>query len=399
MRILLATDWNRGRGGAEAYASLLREALEAAGDEVRLLTSSVGTAGDGGADYVARGSERRAAQAFLQIANPFAVACARRALRAFRPDVVWVNMFAHHLSPALLHALGDVPFVLSVSDYKCICPLGSKLLPDGSLCARRAGLVCSTSGCVGALHWLRDRPRYALLHAGVRRAARVVACSAWVRDALADDGIPAEVMLLPVRAPEPGYERAPAATPTLLYVGRLDREKGLPLLLRAFADVRLAEPASRLRIAGVGPERTLLDRLVAELALGDAVTFTGWCSPAGIEQELASAWALVAPSLWAEPLGLVAPEAIVRGVPVIASARGGFAETVVDGASGLLFENGDRAALAKHLLRIVRREVFPEHAVPPPLVAAAIARHEPHRHAAQLRTLFLAVQAERARLR
>lgn len=397
MRILLATDWNRGRGGAEAYALLLRDALEAAGDEVRLLTSSVGTAGDGRADFVARGSELRAAQAFLQIANPFAVACVRRALGAFRPDVVWVNMFAHHLSPALLHALGDVPFVLSVSDYKCICPLGSKLLPDGALCDRRAGWTCLTSGCVGTLHWLRDRPRYAVLRAGVRRAARVVACSAWVRDVLRADGIPAELIVLPVRAPGSGYERAPAPTPTLLYVGRLDREKGLPLLLHAFVDVRRAEPASRLRIAGVGPERAPLDRLVAELALGDAVTFTGWRSPAEIEHELSGAWALVAPSLWAEPLGLVAPEAIVRGVPVVASARGGFSETVVDGASGLLFENGDRTALATQLLRIVRREVFPAHAVPAPLVAASAARHDPDRHAARLRALFETVCAERSR--
>ena len=57
MRILLMIDWNRGRGGAENHALALRAGLEAAGDEVRLLTSSAGTAGDGTAEYVAYGTE------------------------------------------------------------------------------------------------------------------------------------------------------------------------------------------------------------------------------------------------------------------------------------------------------------------------------------------------------
>ena len=388
MRILLATDWNSGRGGAEAMALWLRDGLEAAGDRVCLLTGSAGSAGDGRAEYVAYGSERRAAQALLQIVNPFAVARARQAVRAFAPDVALVNMFAQQLSPAFLHALAGVPIVLAVSDFKCVCPIGTKLLPDGSLCTQRAGRICLTSSCVGTLHWLRDRPRYALLRSGLRRAARIVACSEWVRAALAADGIPAEVLVLPVPAPGPGYRRTPSATPTLLYCGRLDVEKGLPLLLRAFARVHASAPEARLRIAGRGPLLPALTRLARELGIDAAVTFTGWLEPAAIEAELARAWALVAPSLWAEPLGLVALEAILRAVPVVASASGGFAETVDEGRTGLLCPNGDEAALAERLLRIVRREDFPDHRIAPGLVAAAAARHAIGRYVERLRALF-----------
>ena len=70
-----------GRGGAEAYALSLRDELRAAGDDVRLLTSSAGTAGDGTADYVAYGTENAAAQTLLQIVNPFAVSTVRRAFQ------------------------------------------------------------------------------------------------------------------------------------------------------------------------------------------------------------------------------------------------------------------------------------------------------------------------------
>jgi glycosyltransferase involved in cell wall biosynthesis len=395
MRILLATDWNRGRGGAEAHALLLRDGLAAAGDEVRLLTSSAGTAGDGRAEYVAWSSERLAARTLLQIVNPFAVARARQAVRELRPDAALVNMFAHHLSPALLYALGDVPLVLAVSDYKCVCPLGSKLLPDDTPCTQRAGLVCLTSSCVGPLHWLRDRPRYALLRAGLGRVRRVIACSAWMARALAADGIDADVLELPVAAPGPAYCRVPSVTPSVLYCGRLDREKGVDLLLRAFARVRAAAPAARLRVAGAGPLRPALERRARDLGISDVVHFTGWLDPGAIEHELSQAWALVAPSLWAEPLGLVAPEAIVRGVPVIASASGGFAETVRAGASGLLFPSGDESALTACLLAVVRREVFPEHLVAADVVAATREHHDLGRYVARLREIFAEVRGNR----
>jgi glycosyltransferase involved in cell wall biosynthesis len=388
VRVLLATDWNRGRGGAEAYATWLRDGLVRAGDEVRLLTGSAGTAGDGAADWVAPASERRAAQAFLQIVNPFAVACARAAVREFAPEVALVNMFAHHLSPAFVLALAPVPVVLLVTDYKCVCPLGTKLLPGGTLCTRPAGVACLSAGCVGPLHWLRDRPRYALLRRSLDSATLVVACSEAVRRALAADGIAAQVVDLTAPPPARSYRRAPAGEPTFLFVGRLDVEKGVPLLLRAFAGVRAVVPGARLRVVGRGPLAPELARLTHELALDAAVTFLGWQDPPQVEAELARAWALVAPSLWAEPFGLVALEAVLRGVPVVASASGGFATTVEHGRSGLLFPNGDEGALHEHLLDLATGRAFPEHVLDAAVVDAATVRFALAPHVARLRAVL-----------
>ncbi len=364
MRILLVTDWNRGRGGAEDYFELLRDGLRAAGDEVRLLTSSAGAAADGAAEYVAYGTERVTAQVFLQVVNPSAVACIRRALREFQPDVALVNMFAHHLSPAAILALGDLPLMLLVSDYKCVCPLGSKLLPDGSLCREKAGLVCWRHGCIGALHWMRDQPRYALIRSVLRRAHRVVTCSDWMRDELARHGIGAQTLLLTSRGPGADFRRQPSAHPLFLFAGRLDREKGVELLLRAFARVQARLPSARLRVAGRGPLRASLEDLARALGLTEAVEFCGWLSQAEFERELGEAWALVVPSLWAEPLGLVAVQAVIRGVPVVASASGGLAEVVEHGVTGRLFPNGDEEALVEQLVLIAQREVFPHQTLP-----------------------------------
>ena len=388
MRALLITDWMAGPGGAEGYITWARDGLRAAGDEVRLLTSTAGSAGDGTAEYRAYGTDQLALQSLLQIANPLAVARVRSALRGFRPDVVLVNMFEHHLSPAIFGPLRAVPTVLTITDYKCICPIGSKLLPSGRVCTVQAGSVCWRNGCVSLPHWLRDRPRYALIRAAVRQVDRVLSCSRWVQRELAGNGVASEYLALPVPEPGPDFLRAPATQPLFVYCGRLDVEKGLTLLLRAFARLRQVAPTAHLRIVGRGSEYQALQERVGALGLGSAVTFRGWVNPADVERELADAWALVAPSLWAEPLGLVAVEAIVRGVPVIASGSGGFGETVEHGISGLLFQNGDERELLQHLVAVASCGAFPSHCVPDDVVRRVQTSHGVGRHIEALRRIF-----------
>jgi glycosyltransferase involved in cell wall biosynthesis len=380
MRVLLILDWNRGRGGAEAHALRLRQGLLDAGDEVRLLVSSVGSAGDGHADYIAYGTESPAALSLLQIANPHAVATVRRAVAEFRPDVVWVNMFALQLSPAAILALGAIPKVLFVSDYKIICPLGHKLLPNGSLCANPYGTACLRSGCLTLPHWLREQARYALIRRAVQSCQAVLTCSQWVTNELAAHGISSRPLSVPIPPPPENFERRPATHPQILFVGRLDREKGVDLLLRAFA----RQPHARLRIAGQGPERPALENLAAALNIASQVDFLGWREPHQLESELASAWALAAPSTGAEPQGLVAIEATVRGVPAIVPDHGGLAEIVTPGESGWHFHANDESSLAE-ALRAACAAPLP---LAPAVIEAAIRRFHLTSHVEALRRVF-----------
>ncbi|MFM7815589.1 MAG: glycosyltransferase family 4 protein [Verrucomicrobiota bacterium] len=171
MRILQVTDWNPSRGGAEEYVGWLVSALPSLGHEVALLTSSAGTAGDGRADYVALGTRWAAAQVGLQIFNPHAWIQARRARAEFRPDLAHVHLFAYHLSPAVIFSLRGVPVVVTHHDYKAGCPLGTRLLPDHRPCVDAPGPICRSGGCLGFLHWQRDRVRYRLLQRALRQAA------------------------------------------------------------------------------------------------------------------------------------------------------------------------------------------------------------------------------------
>src|SRR5260370_4731491 len=197
---------------------------------------------------------------------------------------------------AVLHPLRAVPTVRSLHDYKAVCPTGCKLLPSGERCRVQAGLVCWRAGCLSLPHWLRDQARYTLVRAGLRSVDRVVVGSRWMRDEFARNGVQAEHVPLPVPAPGTAFRRSPAATPTFVFCGRLQPEKGVPLLLRAFARLHRDVPSARLRIVGRGPDGPAIASLIEALALGDAVSTPGWLDPAALEAQLADASALVAPS-------------------------------------------------------------------------------------------------------
>ncbi len=139
---------------------------------------------------------------------------------------------------------------------------------------------------------------------------------------------------------------------------------------------------------GQGPERERLEPLARGLGVGESVTFRGWVSPSDVEHEVADAWAVVAPSLWAEPLGFVALEAIVRGVPVVASAAGGLGEIVEHGISGLLFPNGDEVELARQMMLVASGDAFPTHVLPDDVVRRVSEAHDPALHIERLRRIF-----------
>lgn len=365
MRVLLLSDWMSNTGGAEKYVIALRDSLREQGDDTRLLFCGADPGATG--DMRAYGSDAIAAKTVLQVINPFAFSRVKSAVREFRPDVVVVSQFAYHLSPAVLSALGDVPAVVTMMDYKAICPLGTRLLPDGSICRVRAGRICNSNGCVSLPHWLRDRPRYALINNGIAGARRVICPSTWMRDELSVAGI--EATMIPLGVPDSAIAAdVPSTEPTFVYAGRFSREKGVALLIAAHAKIQASLPSAQLRLVGDGPLRRELHALTAALGVADSVEFTGWSSHDRVHEAFRDAWACVCPSLWAEPFGLAAVESIAMGIPVIASDSGGFRETVEDGVSGLLFETGSVGSLAERMLAVATGAAFPTHRLSPDVI-------------------------------
>jgi glycosyltransferase involved in cell wall biosynthesis len=152
----------------------------------------------------------------------------------------------------------------------------------------------------------------------------------------------------------PGHPRAPLRDPpTVAYAGRLDAKKGVEVLIRAMSLVAAQHPTARLLIAGHGPERAALERLARDLGVAGRVTFLGYLPRPEMEEALSGAWVQAVPSLWAEPFGLVAAEAMMRGTAVVVSGSGGLGEIVEHGVTGLRVRPGDAASLAAALGTLV----------------------------------------------
>jgi glycosyltransferase involved in cell wall biosynthesis len=154
-------------------------------------------------------------------------------------------------------------------------------------------------------------------------------------------------------APLTGIAAAPSPSALrLAAVGRLDRQKGFDLLLRAMPAIRAACPGVRLTIHGEGPERGILEALRDRLGLGDVVRFPGVSARPGAW--MAESDILIAPSRY-EGFPNVIAEATVSGLPVVASdCDYGARELIQDGENGLLVPPEDTAALAGGVIRLIR---------------------------------------------
>lgn len=194
-------------------------------------------------------------------------------------------------------------------------------------------------------------------HLALQRADRVVVLTKKFQAAFAAYGVPPErVDVIPHGAfefderdlggqpfpPPPGRQN-------ILFAGRINRYKGIEVLLKAFALVRAARPAATLAIVGAGE----LDDYQPLLAAASGVTVVNrYVSERELAEYHAACDFVVAPYLDASQSG-VAALALANGRTIVASRIGGLVEQVEDGVTGLLVEPGDVVALRDALLQLL----------------------------------------------
>ena len=138
----------------------------------------------------------------------------------------------------------------------------------------------------------------------------------------------------------------------LLFVGRLEKRKGLRYLLRAFRKVKAVRPDARLIVVGEDRrQRSAYERWVRDANLRDVV-FTGYVPLEALPRYHRSAHVFCAPNTGNESQGIILLEAMAAGCPIVASNIDGFAGLLTHGVEGLLARPKDDDALAAALLEL-----------------------------------------------
>jgi glycosyltransferase involved in cell wall biosynthesis len=308
-------------GGVPTAVETIRRSLDALGHHVVIVAPRMAGASEGGRTVVRVPAVPAPTYPDFALPLPLGAALTRRLL-ALDLDV----FHAHH------------PFLLGAS-------------------ARRLARV-SRRPFVFTNHTLYDRyahyvplPRGMVARGAVRWSARfadtadlVLTPSDFVARRLRAQGVRRPIEVIPtgidLQQFQPGSRAAARRmlglapdAPTLLYVGRLDREKNLGFLVDAVTRVRRA--GLRLTLVGRGTQADALRRLAAARDLEDRIDFRGGVPPESLPAYYRAADAFVFAST-TETQGLAVLEAMACGLPVVAVRASGIEEIVTDGVSGLL---------------------------------------------------------------
>jgi glycosyltransferase involved in cell wall biosynthesis len=274
------------------------------------------------------------------------------ALRGYRPDIVHLHNTFPLVSASVLYACRDasVPLVATIHNYRLVCASGD-LMRHGEVCHDCLHKLPVRGAVYGCYRGSRAATAPLVVANLAHRKAWRSLVSAYLFISAAQRDLHRALDLPPSRVfvrhnmiPYLGIQPTPH-DPVAAYIGRLEQSKGVRLLMAAW-DRYLGssrDQGLRLVIAGAGS----LDREVAAWASAHpSVEMLGLIPPGQVRELTARARAVLVPSVWEEPFGLMVVEAMAAGTPAIAAGHGSFTELVTPGADGVLFQPGDPDALA-----------------------------------------------------
>ena len=330
MRIALVCPYSLAvPGGVQSHVLHLADALERLGDEVVVVAPASGGSGapvgprhvDVGGTLPVRFNDSVAPIAL----SPATALRTHRELARLRPDVIHVHEPMVPWTGLTAALTSRAPVVATFHAWSDRARLYSLARPLGALLARRLAVRLAVSEAAvgyhaGALGWPRGSFRIMPNGVDIARFAEA----------------------------EPFADVAGPDAPSLLFVGRLERRKGLEPLLAAFTRLKTDRPDVVLHVVGQGPQLESARATLPPRLRGD-VHFHGRVPGADIPRWFASCDLYVSPALGGESFGIVLLEAMAAGRAFVASDIPGYRSVASDGVQGRLVPPGDVAALADAL--------------------------------------------------
>ncbi|GAB3024493.1 glycosyltransferase family 4 protein [Spirosoma pulveris] len=272
-------------------------------------------------------------------------------LKAKRHDLIHVQNFFPLVSPSVYYAAQSegVPVVQAVRNYRFLCS-NSFFYRDGHVCELCLKKSFKTEAIQNKCY--RDNRAASVTAASMHlfhsllptwnRIDKFIAVSEFVKRKMIEGGFPSHKISVKPNFvyPDPGVSLN--KEDYIVYVGRLQAEKGIMRLLEA---VRSLNSNIKVKIVGEGT----LKPDVLEYIKDMNVEYLGKKTLLETYDIIGKARALVIPSLWHEPFGRVVVEAYAKGTPVIGSNMGGIPELIDDGVTGFTYDAENAQQLASKI--------------------------------------------------
>jgi glycosyltransferase involved in cell wall biosynthesis len=336
-------------GGAENTIAKIRPYLQKKGHSMKTLASDLGSDKPHFNEYVfksiAPGSPFKL---FLYLFNPSAFFMVKRVLKEYQPDIIHLHTM-HQVSPAVLFLLKKYPTVMTLHGPESF--LRTLLIWFLQPSHFKHELYDKNDlTLVGRLTYFYFNSLQKFLYQlGLKHVDVFLAPSQYIQKLAQVDvspilHIPNFVELHTFYEMRHDYN--------LLFVGRLEKAKGIEFVIQAMPFIIDQFPQATLTILGDGSYKSELLNLTKRLHLENRIRFVGWVDHSEIDAYYAKASIVLVPSVWVEIFGLVILEAMSAGRPVIGTRIGGIPEIIDDGVNGYLVEPQNPQQIAEKVLQL-----------------------------------------------
>lgn len=352
MRVLLVNKFHWNKGGSEKYYFELGELLKQHGHEVAYFSmkdeKNIKT---GDKEYFVpkfdlnNSSKLKALDVIYNKENEKIM---EKALDEFKPDVVHLNNFQRQLSASIIKPIKkrNIPIVFTAHDVQAICPAITMMDNDKNpceLCMKGKYINCIKKSCnkgsklksaLGAIegYYYRNHKIY------TDKIDYIITPSEFYRNKFIEDGInPNKIQAIHNSIEMNDYNVETQDDGYALYFGRLSKEKGILNLINAFAKCN----KGNLYIAGEGPEKENIEKIIKENNLEDRVKLLGFLDKEQMTDVTRKCKFVVVPSIWYENCPYSVLETLAIGKPIIGSNMGGIPELVIDNENGFIYNTVD----------------------------------------------------------
>jgi glycosyltransferase involved in cell wall biosynthesis len=365
MKILICNKFNFLAGGTERYLFDLKKILKKNGNKIitfasqnnRNQPSPYSKYFVSQKDFNSSGQKGIIYNLKLSLDLIYSFSAKRKIARLIddvRPDLAHIHNIYHHLSSSILCLLKKkkIPTVMTIHDYKIICPNYS-LFTNNQYCQK-----CRRHKYFNAVRYRCIKNSYlksflACLEMYFCKITKIytknidlfIAPSRFVKKRLIDFGIKKDkITYLPHAINLKKFDSRYSKGHYILYFGNLTHKKGVQVLLKAAQYI----PTTAVKIAGSGPYQQNLKNLVKTYRLKN-VGFLGYKKNNELAGIVKNAYLVIIPSLWPEASSLVAYEASKASKPILASKIGALPEIITDNKTGILFSPGNHRELAEKI--------------------------------------------------